>query len=88
MSDSSLPNKDPTSELVAHYANILANFKERMSLNQAERTYSMHPGELRVAIDNGWCRYYKRGSRYQVCHQFIAEYIEKHCISQCEELPS
>ena len=80
--------RSPTSELMDSYADILAKFKNRMSLHQAEEYYDLTHAELRAAIDDGKCRFYKRGSRYQVCHEFIAEYIERYCTFQNKPLPS
>lgn len=88
MPDNTLPeSRSPTEEMMAHYSAILANFKDRMSLTQAEELYDMTHGELKAAIDNGKCRFYKCGTRYKVSHQFIGEYIEKWCTHQNEPLP-
>ena len=81
-------NKDSTTELMRHYAHILANFKQRMPLRKAEREFNLENGELRAAIDNGLIRYYKAGkTQYRVCYEFVAEYVEKHCTFQNEPLP-
>ena len=70
-----------------HYASVLANFAERMSISEAERVYEMRHGTLAAAIANGQCRAYRCGTRYKVCHQFIAEYVERYCIVQNDPLP-
>ena len=41
MPDNTLPeSRSPTEEMMAHYSAILANFKDRMSLTQAEERYA------------------------------------------------
>lgn len=89
MPDTSLANKDPTADLLAHYAAILANFKCRMTLREAEAAFNLTHGELGAAIKQGKIRYYKVGkTQYRVSPQFLAEYVEKHCTFQNEPLPS
>lgn len=83
-------NKDPTYELLQHYAAILANFLERMTLRDAEEAYNLSHGELRAAVDQGLIRYYKVGKSEQirVSPQFMAEYIENYKTFQNDPLPS
>lgn len=82
-------NKDPTESLLTHYAAILANFKCRMTLREAEDAYSITHGELRGAIEQGKIRFYKVGkTQYRVSPQFLAEYIEKYRTFQNDPLPS
>lgn len=82
-------NRDPAEDLIAHYAAILANFKCRMTLREAEDTYNITHGELKAAIDEGKIRYYKAGkTQYRLSPAFLAEYIEKHCTFCNDPLPS
>ena len=89
MPDESIPNKDPADELMRHYAAILANFKCRMPLREAEQAYNLTNGELRAAIDNGLIKFFKAGNtQYRVGPMHLAEYIEKHRTYQNDPLPS
>ena len=82
-------NKDPANGLMEHYAAILANFKCRMTLREAEDAYSLDHGELRAAIENGLIKYFQAGkTQYRVGPMHLAEYIEKHRTIQNEPLPS
>lgn len=83
-----LSNKDPTEDLLTHYASILANFSCRMTLREAERRYRLTNGELNGAIQQGKIKYYKAGrTQYRVSPAFVAEYIERYCTFQNDPLP-
>ena len=72
-----------------NYAAILANFRTRMTLREAEEAYALTHGELRAAIDGGLIRFYKAGkTQYRVSPAFVAEYIERYRTFQNEPLPS
>lgn len=89
MPDNTLPEKrSPTEELMADYSAILANFKCRMTLREAEDAYTLDHGELRAAIDKGHIKYFKAGkTQYRVGPMHLAEYIEKYRTLQNDPSP-
>lgn len=89
MPNTSLANIEPAEDLIAYYAAILANFKCRMTLREAEDAYSITHGELKAAIEEGKIRYYKAGkTQYRLSPVFLAEYIENYCTFCNDPLPS
>ena len=88
MSDSSLPNKDPTSELITHYAEVIADFKCRMTPRQADAYLGLKANTVLGAIERREIRHIRNGTRYQVTPAFLAEWIENYKVVQTDPLPS
>lgn len=82
-------SRDPTHDLLGSYAAILANFKCRMTLREAEDEYGLDHGELRAAIENGLIKFFRAGkTQYRVGPMHLAEYIVKHRTFKNDPLPS
>lgn len=93
MPDTSLTNKDPTTDLMECYRRdcvaILADFLQCMTLREAENKYSFPHGYLRAAFERGELELIQvTESRYRVTPAALANHIRDFCIVRRSPIPS
>lgn len=79
---------DPATQLLTHYAEVIADFQCRMSPRDADTYLNMRANTVLGAIKRKEIRYIKNGKRYQVTPTFLAEWIENYRTVQPDPLPS
>ena len=69
-------NKDPTKDLISHYAAFLADYRCRMTPRQADSYIGKRANTVLGAIKRREIRYHVNGSRYEVTPMALAEWLE------------
>lgn len=71
-------NKDPTYDLLQHYAAFLADYRSRMTPRQADKYLGKKANTVLGAIQRKEIRHYRNGNRFEVTPIFLAEWLEKY----------
>lgn len=83
-----VPNKDPTAEMLCHYADVLSNYRARMSPHVADRYLGVRSGTVKGAIERHEIECINVHGTYKVTPKALAEWIETHLTQRAEPLPN
>lgn len=77
----------PPNEEAQHYAAILADFQQRMSIAEAAKYIGVSAKQIRAAIECGELEYVRCYSQKRVTPLALAKYIEQHLTVPTHPLP-
>lgn len=79
---------DTATQLEREYADILANFRCRMTPRKADRYLGVKSNTIQGAIERREIEYLKVGGAYRVTPKALAEWLERFCTVKPDPLPS